>query len=129
MPDRFRTRHVEHRQAYIEAPRVRPMGESLVLFGQCRDGSEFPIEISLSPIQDGERTLVVAAIRDATIRRRVEVELRNAREAADHLREEADEARENADRANQSKGRFLATASHDLRQPLQTLALLNGALR
>ena len=52
-----------------------------------------------------------------------------AREAADRLRAIADEARESADRANQAKSRFLATASHDLRQPLQTLALLNGILR
>ena len=136
LPERFRIRHVDHRQAYIDTPRVRPMGESLALFGQRRDGTEFPVEISLSPIQDGERTLVAAAIRDATLRKRVEAELRKAREAsehargvADHLREVADEARENAVRANQTKGRFLATASHDLRQPLQTLALLNGALR
>lgn len=136
MPGRFRIRHVDHRQAYIDTPRVRPMGEKLALFGQRRDGTEFPVEISLSPIQDGERTLVAAAIRDATLRNRIEAELREAREAseharsvADHLREVADEARETADRANQTKSRFLATASHDLRQPLQTLALLNGALR
>jgi two-component system CheB/CheR fusion protein len=115
LPERYRTRHVELRQAYVEAPRVRAMGESLVLFGQRRDGSEFPVEISLSPIRDGERMLVAAAIRDATIRKRVEAELK--------------EAREGAVRADQAKGRFLATASHDLRQPLQTLALLNGALR
>jgi len=115
LPERFRIRHVEHRQDYINAPRMRPMGQDLALFGQRRDGSEFPVEISLSPIQDGERTLVAAAIRDATIRKRVEAELMGAREGAV--------------RADQAKGRFLATASHDLRQPLQTLALLNGALR
>ena len=51
------------------------------------------------------------------------------REIADHARALADESRESADRANQAKSRFLATASHDLRQPLQTLALLNGILR
>lgn len=122
MPERFRPRHIEHRQTYIDTPRVRPMGENLALLGQCRDGTEFPVEISLSPIQDGERTLVAAAIRDATLRKRVEAELREAREVAD-------EARETAVRADQTKSRFLATASHDLRQPLQTLALLNGALR
>jgi two-component system, sensor histidine kinase len=115
MPERFRTRHADHRQAYIKTPRVRGMGEDLALFGRRRDGTEFPVEISLSPVQDGERTLVAAAIRDASVRKRVEAELR--------------EARESAVRANQTKSRFLATASHDLRQPLQTLALLNGALR
>src|SRR6202011_1539333 len=101
-----------------------------------KNGTEFPVEISLSPIQDGDHVLVAAAIRDITDRNRIKTELivareaaEHAREAADHAREIADQARESADRANQGKSRFLATASHDLRQPLQTLALLNGALR
>ncbi len=64
---------------------------------------------------------MAADIRDATDRMRVQGELIQAREAAER-------AREVADRANQEKSRFLATASHDLRQPLQTLSLLNGAL-
>lgn len=136
MPERFRPRHLGHRHDYIRNVRVRPMGAGLELFGRRRDGSEFPVEISLSPIEAGERVLTAAAIRDVTDRKRVEAELIVAREsaertraAADRQRQIADEARESADRANQGKSRFLATASHDLRQPLQTLALLNGALR
>ncbi len=136
MPERYRGRHLAHRDSYIRNVRLRPMGQGLELFGRRRDGSEFPVEISLSPIVDGERTLTAAAIRDVTDRKRVEAELIVAREsaeraraAADRQRLIADEARESADRANQGKSRFLATASHDLRQPLQTLALLNGALR
>jgi len=143
MPDRFRTRHIDHRHGYAEALRPRAMGEGLALFGRRLDGSEFPVEISLSPIRNGKQVLVAAAIRDVSDRKRVEQELRAARESseqardtADRLREIADEARagadqarESADRANQAKSRFLATASHDLRQPLQTLALLNGILR
>ena len=136
LPERYRARHLGHRDGYVHNVRVRPMGQGLELFGRRRDGSEFPVEISLSPIQDGERLLTAAAIRDVTDRKRVEAELIVAREsaerarvAADRQREIADEARESADRANQGKSRFLATASHDLRQPLQTLALLNGALR
>jgi len=136
MPPRFRARHVGHRENYVDNVRVRPMGRGLQLFGQRHDGTEFPVEISLSPIEDVERILIAAAIRDVTDRKRIEAELIVAREAAeaalelaDQERELADQARELADRANQGKSRFLATASHDLRQPLQTLELLNGTLR
>ncbi len=136
MPKRFRERHVGHRQTYVDSVRVRPMGIGLELFGQRSDGAEFPVEISLSPIEGDGQFLVAAAIRDVSDRKRTEAELivarqtaDRAREAADASRRTADAARESADRANQAKSRFLATASHDLRQPLQSLSLLNGALR
>ncbi|MGO9515006.1 MAG: ATP-binding protein [Steroidobacteraceae bacterium] len=129
LPERFRARHVAHRVRYVGNVRARPMGAGLELFGRRRNGAEFPVEISLSPVEDADRTLVAAAIRDVTDRKRVEAELIVAREAAEAARALADQAREIADRANLGKSRFLATASHDLRQPLQTLELLNGALR
>lgn len=136
LPERFRNRHIDHRTRYVRTGRARPMGAGLQLFALRKDNTEFPVEISLSPIEDGGNMLVAAAIRDTTERNRVEAEIIAAREAAErareaavHAREMADTARELADRANQGKSRFLATASHDLRQPLQTLALLNGSLR
>lgn len=119
LPERFRARHSSHRQRFAANGDMRPMGAGLQLFGQRASGVEFPVEVSLSPLPGG---LTAAAIRDVTDRKRVEAELIGTREAANA-------ARESADRANLAKSRFLATASHDLRQPLQALALMNGMLR
>ena len=70
VPDSSRGKHVGQRDSYIKAPAVRPMGAGLPLHGQRKDGSQFPVEISLSPIETKEGTLVASAIRDIRTARR-----------------------------------------------------------
>ena len=115
LPQRLRQVHLQHRGGYATNPDLRPMGPGLDLFGLRKDGSEFPVEISLSPVETSSGTFVSSVIRDVTQRRRMEQEIIAARQAAE--------------RAQKANTAFLAAASHDLRQPVQALSLLNGALR
>ena len=68
LPDHARGQHLEHRMAFAARPRVRSMGDGRHLLGRRRDGSEFPVDISLSPLTTQTRQWVIAAVRDATQR-------------------------------------------------------------
>jgi protein-histidine pros-kinase len=115
LPENIRDKHHHHRDRYVDKPELRPMGAGLELLGRRKDGSEFPVEISLSPVKTSSGMFVSSVIRDVTQRRRMEQEIIAARQAAE--------------RAQKANTAFLAAASHDLRQPVQALSLLNGALR
>jgi PAS domain S-box-containing protein len=82
LPDRFRAGHVGHRSGYFSQPKARSMGAGLELFGKRRDGSEFPVEISLSPLNIDEGVLVMSAIRDITERKKAEQKFRGLLESA-----------------------------------------------
>lgn len=86
IPDRFRNIHPRHRQKYNENPRTRGMGVGMELFGKKKDGSEFPVEISLSPIKvEDEGILVIATIRDITNQKKSEAEIKQLNENLERL--------------------------------------------
>jgi two-component system CheB/CheR fusion protein len=114
MPSKFAKKHVQHRHRFFTQPKLREMGNDIKVFALTKRGKEIPIEVSLSPIETEHGQLVSAAIRDIRQRQRSDEALRLAKNTAES--------------ALAAKSRFLATASHDLRQPLHSLTLLNKAL-
>lgn len=139
IPQRFAGRHMDHRDKYNENPHARSMGAGMELFGQKKDGSEFPVEISLSPYSSSQGKFVIAFIVDITVRKQAEDRLRNysaelekqvksrtliLEEAIHELevtKKDLNHALEKEKELNELKTRFVSMASHEFRTPLATM--------
>lgn len=139
IPPRFHTRHTKHRDDYIHHPRSRPMGAGMDLFAVKKDGTEFPVEVSLSSYTRNNEQYAIAFISDITIRKEAELKIKKmndeleetveqrtkelmvAIQQLERSKEELSRLLEKEKELNELKSKFVSMASHEFRTPLSTV--------
>lgn len=120
LPPRVHSRHVHHMHRYAALPQKRQMGSGLDLVAVTKDGRELPVDISLSPMKTSSGMLIISAIRNISDQKKIETELKQAR---DELERRVQERTADLEHRNEELDAFAHTVAHDLKNPL---AIITG---